>query len=258
MPGGRFAAIQTVVPSAVSPQPGGACRSASGCCGVTPVSETSPPPRRSPVPSRCTGTRVPASPPTPQPDETQIASGEAATFPGVPPVPLVPSSSRVRRSIRESVSLLRLRAQSVSVPAASGPGPSPTPTAATVSFVPASTATTESGATRIGSPAVAITATAAPARCPPFVEDPVRGLVRRQRVGLPAGPVQREHALGVEALPQRVCGDQLVELDDHLAVAPGLERRLDLLLARVDPEVFQAASRSKRRASTASAGSRSS
>jgi hypothetical protein len=39
-------------------------------------------------------------------------------------------------------------------------------------------------------------------------QDPARVLVRGQRLGAPAGPVQRLHQLRGHPLPQRMAGDQ--------------------------------------------------
>ena len=60
-----------------------------------------------------------------------------------------------------------------------------------------------------------------------------------QRVGLPPGAVQREHALGVEALAQRLLAHEPVELADDLPVAPGGEIALDRVLERRQPELLE-------------------
>jgi hypothetical protein len=62
-----------------------------------------------------------------------------------------------------------------------------------------------------------------------------------QRVGLAAGAVQREHPLRVQALLERMRGDEPLELGDRLAVASGRERRVDRQLARPQPELLEAA-----------------
>ena len=60
-----------------------------------------------------------------------------------------------------------------------------------------------------------------------------------QRIGLPPGAVQREHALGVEALAQRLLAHEPVELADDLPVAPGGEIALDRVLERRQPELLE-------------------
>jgi hypothetical protein len=42
-------------------------------------------------------------------------------------------------------------------------------------------------------------------------EQAVDPLVGGERVGLPAGPVQRQHQLAVQTFPQRVAGYQLLQ-----------------------------------------------
>ena len=51
-------------------------------------------------------------------------------------------------------------------------------------------------------------------------EQATRRGVDRERVGLPACPVQRHHELPAEALVERMVGDELLELGDQLGVAP--------------------------------------
>ena len=62
-----------------------------------------------------------------------------------------------------------------------------------------------------------------------------------QRLGLAAGAVQREHALGVQALAQRMRGDQRVELADHLGVAARREVGVDRALGRAQPQLLEPA-----------------
>jgi hypothetical protein len=64
-------------------------------------------------------------------------------------------------------------------------------------------------------------------------------LVRLQRVGLPAGPVQRDHQPGPQRLAQRVGPDQLAQLVDHLVVTAGVEQQVDPPLASGQPFVAQ-------------------
>ena len=55
-------------------------------------------------------------------------------------------------------------------------------------------------------------------------------LVGSERLGLPPGPVERQHQLTTEALAERMLGDQPLELADHLRMAPALEIGLESLL----------------------------
>ena len=70
-----------------------------------------------------------------------------------------------------------------------------------------------------------------------------------ERLGLPPAAVEREHALGVQALAQRLLAHQRVELADDLAVAAGGEVALDRELER------RSRSSSSRRISAAANGS---
>ena len=54
--------------------------------------------------------------------------------------------------------------------------------------------------------------------------------VRRQRLSLAAGTIEREHQLLAQPLPQRVRGDQRLDLRDQLAVASQRQLRGDSLL----------------------------
>ena len=56
--------------------------------------------------------------------------------------------------------------------------------------------------------------------------------VGRERLGLPAAAVKREHQLRAEALAQRMLGDERLELADHLGVTTEREVGLDALLER--------------------------
>ena len=62
-----------------------------------------------------------------------------------------------------------------------------------------------------------------------------------QRLGRPPGPVQREHQPAVEALPQRVIGDQGEQFADQLARPAELQHRVDASLHGGQPRLFQAA-----------------
>ena len=63
--------------------------------------------------------------------------------------------------------------------------------------------------------------------------------VRRERLGLPARAVERQHQLLSRPLPQRMVGDEGLELTDELAVPPGGEVCVDPLLEAAQVELFQ-------------------
>ncbi len=62
-----------------------------------------------------------------------------------------------------------------------------------------------------------------------------------ERLRLPAGAVEGEHALRMQALAQRVRRDERVELGDHLDMAAGLEVGVDRQLGRPQPQLLEAA-----------------
>ena len=67
---------------------------------------------------------------------------------------------------------------------------------------------------------------------PEFGVEHVPGaLVGRQRVGLPPGPVERQHQAAVQPLAQRMRGGEGLELVQHLGVPPGGQLQVDQLLA---------------------------
>ena len=66
-------------------------------------------------------------------------------------------------------------------------------------------------------------------------EDAAGGGERVQRLGLPPGPVQRQHQLAGEALPERMLPHQLHQLLRRLGVAAERQDHLDVLLDRVQP-----------------------
>ena len=68
---------------------------------------------------------------------------------------------------------------------------------------------------------------------------PPKRLVARERLRVPAGPVEREHVLQAEALAKRVLGDQRFELADHVAVMAEREVGLDPLLERGQAELLE-------------------
>ena len=61
-----------------------------------------------------------------------------------------------------------------------------------------------------------------------------------QRVGLPAAPVQRQHELAVQPLPQRMPGDQLLQLGGQRVVPAQRQVRVDPGLDRGQPQLLQA------------------
>ena len=64
-------------------------------------------------------------------------------------------------------------------------------------------------------------------------------VVGLERVGLPAGAVQREHQLAAEPLTQRVGTHERLDIADDLAVPFELELRLEPLLGRNEPELLE-------------------
>ena len=60
-----------------------------------------------------------------------------------------------------------------------------------------------------------------------------------QRIGLPLGPVQRQHQQPPQPLPHRVLGHQLLQLAGHLRRQPQLNVRLDAALHRHQPKLLQ-------------------
>ena len=61
-----------------------------------------------------------------------------------------------------------------------------------------------------------------------------------QRLGLAVGAVEGEHELAAEALPQRVAGDERLQLADELGVAAEREVGLDPLFERRQLQLVQA------------------
>ena len=64
-------------------------------------------------------------------------------------------------------------------------------------------------------------------------------VVHLQGVGLAAGPVQGEHELPDQALPERVRRDQLGEVGHHLVPATEPQLQLEALLDRGEPLFFE-------------------
>jgi hypothetical protein len=60
-----------------------------------------------------------------------------------------------------------------------------------------------------------------------------------QRVGLPAAPVQGEHLLAAQPLPERMRGDQAIELADQRGVAAAGQVSLHPVLQRAEPRFLQ-------------------
>ena len=70
-----------------------------------------------------------------------------------------------------------------------------------------------------------------------------RGAVRRERVGLAAGAIEREHLLGAEALAVRVLRHERVELRHELRVLPEREVGIDPLFECAESLLFEPAGR---------------
>ncbi len=66
-----------------------------------------------------------------------------------------------------------------------------------------------------------------------------RGAVGGERVGLPAGAVEREHELRARPLAEWLRGDERLELGDELRVAPEREVGLDPLLERDGAQLLE-------------------
>ena len=64
-------------------------------------------------------------------------------------------------------------------------------------------------------------------------------LVGAQRFGLSSRPVEREHELSAQPLSKRLLGDELLELDDELVVAPEREIGFDPLFQRCEPKLVE-------------------
>ncbi len=80
-----------------------------------------------------------------------------------------------------------------------------------------------------------------PARLDPEAADErlARIPVGGQRLGLPAGAVEREHLLPPEPLAERLCGDEPLELPDQLGVPAQGQIGLDPLLERVQAQLLE-------------------
>ena len=63
--------------------------------------------------------------------------------------------------------------------------------------------------------------------------------VRRQRIGLPAAPVERDHELAAQPLDERMLRDQELEVCDELRVVTECELRLDPLLQRFEAQLVE-------------------
>ena len=66
-----------------------------------------------------------------------------------------------------------------------------------------------------------------------------RGRELAQRIGLPPGPVQGQHELLAEPLPQRILPDQPGELRHHLTVTAEREHRVHVLLDCAQPQLVE-------------------
>ena len=72
-----------------------------------------------------------------------------------------------------------------------------------------------------------------------FDEHAPRRLICLQRLGLPAGAIEREHQVRAWPLPKRIRRDQLLELSDHGLVPPEQEIGFDAILERGETKVFE-------------------
>ena len=72
-----------------------------------------------------------------------------------------------------------------------------------------------------------------------LVEPAAEAVVGRERLGLPAGAVEREHEQPVRRLAQRVRGDVRLELRDRVGVAAARDVGLDALLEAGQPQRFE-------------------
>ena len=61
-----------------------------------------------------------------------------------------------------------------------------------------------------------------------------------ERLGLPAAAIQRQHELAVQPLPQRMLGDQVLQLAGERVVPAKRQVSIDPRLQRGEPEFFQA------------------
>ena len=76
---------------------------------------------------------------------------------------------------------------------------------------------------------------------PELLEEPLAGVgVDGERLGLPARAVEREHQLAVEALAERVCPRQRLQLGDERVVAAAAEVGVDPVLRAGEPELVEA------------------
>src|SRR5215207_6629727 len=87
-------------------------------------------------------------------------------------------------------------------------------------------------------------------------EPPARGDIGLERLGLAAGSVQREHALRVEPLAQRMLVDQALELRQRFLVASGGEVAVDGELRRPEPQLVEPPDLGTREGLTADVGQR--
>jgi hypothetical protein len=71
-------------------------------------------------------------------------------------------------------------------------------------------------------------------------EHPPRGLVGLERLGLPAGAVEREHQLAAETLPERVLGDERLELAHKLGARTLGEPSVDQVFERGGVQLVEA------------------
>jgi hypothetical protein len=72
-------------------------------------------------------------------------------------------------------------------------------------------------------------------------EQAARVRIDRQRLGLPAGPVERQHQLSAKPLSIRVRIDQRLQIADDSGLAPEGKVRLGPRFQRSQPELLQPA-----------------
>ena len=71
-------------------------------------------------------------------------------------------------------------------------------------------------------------------------QHPARLLVDLERLRLTARPIERQHQLAAQALPERVLGNERLELADELGVAAEREVRFDPPLERPEEQLLEA------------------
>ena len=70
-------------------------------------------------------------------------------------------------------------------------------------------------------------------------ESPPHLLIRRERVGLAVGPIEGEHELRVQPLPERVLAREPLQVGDQVSGVTRRERRVKPILERGEPQLGQ-------------------